>query len=38
MPSKNFIFFVCKYTMVDISKELYENNDIEVIVDGIGTL
>ena len=38
MPSKNFIFFVCMYKMVDISKELYENNDIEVIVDGIGTL
>ena len=24
--------------MVDISKKIYENNDIEVIVDGIGTL
>ena len=24
--------------MVDISKKTYENNDIEVIVDGIGTL
>ena len=24
--------------MVDIGKETYENNDIEVIVDGIGTL
>ena len=26
------------YKMVDISKEACENNDIEVIVDGIGTL
>ena len=26
------------YKMVDISKETCENNDIEVIVDGIGTL
>ena len=24
--------------MIDIGKETYENNDIEVIVDGIGTL
>ena len=24
--------------MVDISKETFENNDIEVIVEGIGTL
>ena len=24
--------------MVDISKKTYENNDIEVIVDGLGTL
>ena len=29
---------VCMYKMVDISKETCENNDIEVIVDGIGTL
>ena len=26
------------YKMVDISKNTYENNDKEVIVDGIGTL
>ena len=26
------------YKMVDIGKETYENNDIEIIVDGIGTL
>ena len=26
------------YKMVDIDKETYENNDIEVIVDGVGTL
>ena len=25
------------YKMVDISKKAYENNDIEVIVDGIST-
>ena len=26
------------YKMVNIDKEAYENNDIEAIVDGIGTL
>ena len=26
------------YKMVDISKKTYENNDIEVIVDGIGIM
>ena len=26
------------FKMVDISKKTYESNDIEVIVDGIGTL
>ena len=25
------------YKMIDIAKETYENNNIEVIVDGIGT-
>ena len=35
---KKIIFFVCMYKMVDISKETYNNNEIEVIVDGIGTL
>ena len=29
---------VCMYKMVDIGKETYENNNIEAIVDGIGTL
>ena len=29
--------YACVY-MVDSDKETYENNDIEVIVDGIGTL
>ena len=38
MSSKSFIFFVCMYKMVDIGKETYENNNIEVIVDDIGTL
>ena len=26
------------YKMVDISKEIIENNDIEVIIDGVNTL
>ena len=38
MSSKKIFFFVCMYKMVDISKKTYENNDIEIIVDGIGTL
>ena len=29
---------MCMYKMVDITKEAYKNNSIEVIVDGIGTL
>ena len=29
---------MCMYKMVDITKEAYKNNNIEVIVDGIGTL
>ena len=33
---KNFCMRI--YKMVDISKETYECNDTEVIVDGIGTL
>ena len=32
------LFFVLMYKMVDISKKTYENNDIDVIVDGIGML
>ena len=35
---KIFFFCVCMYKMVDISKKTYENNDIEVLVDGVGTL
>ena len=35
---KKFNFFVCIFKMVDIGKETYENNDIEVIVGGTGTL
>ena len=38
MHHQNFFFLVCMFKMVDISKKIYENNDIEVIVDGIGTL
>ena len=37
-PSKKFNFFVWMYKMVDINKKTYENNDIEVIVDGTDTL
>ena len=29
---------MCMYKMVDISKKAYENNDIEVKVDGVGML
>ena len=35
---KILFFFVCMYKMFNIDKETYENNDIEAIVDGIGTL
>ena len=38
MYQKNIFFCVCMYKMVDISKKTYENNDIEVLVDGVGTL
>ena len=37
-PSKKFTFSVWMYKMVDINKKTYENNDIEVIVDGTDTL
>ena len=37
-PSKKICVCVCMYEMVDISIKTYENNDIEVKVDGIGTL
>ena len=36
--SKKFYFCVRMYKIVDIGKETSENNDIEVIVDGIGML
>ena len=38
MSSKKIIFFFCIYKMVDITKEAFENNDIEVIVDSVNTL
>ena len=39
MPSKKkIIYFLCMYKMVDIGKKTHENNNIEVIVDGIGKL
>ena len=31
-------FFLCIYKMFNIDKETYENNEIEAIVDDIGTL
>ena len=31
-------FFLCIYKMADITKEAFENNDIEVIIDGVNTL
>ena len=34
---KKFLFCVCIYEMVNIDKEIYENNNTEAIVDGIGT-
>ena len=37
-PSKKIFVCVCMYEMVDISIKTYENNDIKVKVDGIGTL
>ena len=38
MMIKKIFFFLCMYKMVGISKDTYENNDIETIVDSIGTL
>ena len=39
MHYQNILFFsVCMDKMVDIGKKTFENNDIEVIVDGIATL
>ena len=38
MMIKSFLFFLCMYKMVGISKGTYENNDIETIVASIGTL
>ena len=38
MSSKKIIFFSCMYEMVDITKEAFENNDIELIIDGVNTL
>ena len=38
MQSKNFIFLcVCMIQLI-LAKKTYENNDLEVIVDGIGML
>ena len=36
MSSKKIIFFSCIY--IDITKEAFENNDIEVIADSVNTL
>ena len=35
MPSKNFIFFVCMYKMLQISKEGYKKCEAEIIDKGI---
>ena len=34
---KNY-FFLCTCKMVNIAKEIFENNTIESIIDGIGTI
>ena len=31
--TKKNIFFLCMYKIVNITKEIYENNNIEVIID-----
>ena len=38
MMIKKKNFFLCMYKMVNISKDTYENNNIETIVDSIGKL
>ena len=35
---KKIIFFLCIYKVVNITKEMYENNNIEVITDNLNTL
>ena len=34
MPSKKFIFFLCMYKMIQISKEEYEKFEVEIIYKG----
>ena len=34
MPSKKFIFFLCMYKMVQISKKGYEKSEVEIINKG----
>ena len=36
--SENFIFFVHTYKQSILTKKTFENNDIEVIIDGVNTL
>ena len=36
--SENFIFFVRIYKRSILTKKTFENNDIEVIIDGVNTL
>ena len=38
MSSKKIIFFLCIYKTANITKEAFEKNDIEVIVDSVDTL
>ena len=38
IKKQKIIFFLCIYKMVNITKEMYENNGIEVITDNLNTL
>ena len=38
IKNKKIIFFLCIYKMVNITKEMYENNGIEIITDNLNTL
>ena len=38
IKKQKIIFFLCIYKMVNITKEMYENNGIEVIKDNLNTL
>ena len=38
VKNKKIVFFLCIYKMVNITKEMYENNGIEVITDNLNIL